>query len=252
MIKKFIEELETNIEKVHRNFEYHAVLKLDFVEKSFKEFINLLSNKEVKFYNKYTNHKSKMEFIAGRILSKLLLLKLYKEDIYKIENYKNINITKKDNGAPLIEIDNFKSNKQLNLSISHKNNYIICAVDKKFTIGVDIEEISNRVIKVKDKYISQEEDSIIRDFCKKNNNCLQDYYTSLWSSKESIVKCFESNFMEIAKKASLKEIRNDKIVLDYLVDHKKEQNRKLKINCFNRKLDNHIFTFIKQENKAII
>ena len=79
-----------------------------------------------------------------------------------------------DYGAPYL----FEQKK--NISISHKKNYVIFG-HSTFKIGVDIEQISERVKKVKEKFLNETE---LIEF----SNETDEIYTQLWSAKEAIYK----------------------------------------------------------------
>lgn len=86
----------------------------------------------------------------------------------------DISISYTETGKPIL------INNDLHISISHTNGYVAVALSTDTTFGIDIEYISDRVTKIKDKFINKEE---YIDF--------EQYETHLlihWSAKESLYK----------------------------------------------------------------
>lgn len=91
---------------------------------------------------------------------------------------KDIELKHTDEGKPYIENKNTDENGVF-LSISHSRTHLAVAVSKK-EIGVDIENISDRLQRVKDKYLSKKEQKgmtmTLENLCK------------CWCAKEAIFK----------------------------------------------------------------
>lgn len=85
---------------------------------------------------------------------------------------KEINYTKY--GAPYID------EKNTSISISHKNNYVVFGYSD-LRIGIDLERISERIKKVKTKFLTELELTIF-------TNETDEIYTQLWTAKEAIYK----------------------------------------------------------------
>jgi phosphopantetheinyl transferase (holo-ACP synthase) len=77
-------------------------------------------------------------------------------------------------GAPYLTEQN------TNISISHKNNYVVLGFSP-YKIGIDLEKISERVKKVKSKFLTEQE---INEFSDETD----EIYTQLWAAKEAIYK----------------------------------------------------------------
>lgn len=101
---------------------------VDIVKNSrFYEFIDdyrklgrILSNQELEFYSLINNEKRKLEYIASRFASKEAL---YKAGI--TNNFNNISILNDDSGKPYVLCD---TNKQIEISLSHEDEYSIAFV----------------------------------------------------------------------------------------------------------------------------
>ncbi len=77
-------------------------------------------------------------------------------------------------GAPYLTEQN------TNISISHKNNYVVLGFSP-YKIGIDLEKISERIKKVKSKFLTEQE---INEFSDETD----EIYTQLWAAKEAIYK----------------------------------------------------------------
>lgn len=95
------------------------------------------------------------------------------------------------NGAPFIL--NFPN---LNLSVSHCKSAIAVLLSLNFSfVGIDVEDISDRSISVKHKFMTSKELSL---FSNVSSNCPIGWKkviaTALWSAKEAIYKAYSSDF----------------------------------------------------------
>ncbi len=84
-----------------------------------------------------------------------------------------------ESGVPFIE------SSKLKISISHTTNYVAVMLSEKFELGIDIEAINPRALKVKHKFLSEEELSALLN----GKNELEKICTA-WSAKESLFKLY--------------------------------------------------------------
>jgi phosphopantetheinyl transferase len=127
------------------------------------ESIYTLNSSEKNEYELISNENRKKEWLTTRILLTEIL-------------QQKIEICHTEYGKP------FLLNHNSNISISHSKNFIAIVTSSNYNIGVDIEFISNRVSKVKSKFLTPNE----LKWC---NNLNQQ--TACWSAKESIFKIYE-------------------------------------------------------------
>jgi phosphopantetheinyl transferase len=119
-----------------------------------------LTENEIVYYEKLKTSLKKKQFKLLRILRTMSL------GLSEIKY--------KDFGAPyLLDQNNY-------ISISHKNNYVVFGYST-FKIGLDIEEISGKVKKVRSKFLTDHE---LNEF----SNETDLVYTQLWAAKEAIYK----------------------------------------------------------------
>lgn len=119
-----------------------------------------LNKKELKLLSSIQNSERKKEFLGVRYLK---------------NNYDSqISIEYLSNGKPIV------NNTSKHISISHSKNYVSFAA-AKHKIGIDIEEFNERILKVRSRFLSENEQKLF------NQNSIQDL-TILWSAKEALFK----------------------------------------------------------------
>lgn len=87
----------------------------------------ILSKPELLFFEDIQNESRKFTFLAGRFAAKEALFKALKKGD-KTLNYKDITILNDEDGAPFIESFPNCEHYQVELSISHTDNYAVAIV----------------------------------------------------------------------------------------------------------------------------
>lgn len=157
------------------------------------------------YFNKLKNNKRKLEYVCTRLLLK--------------EFESNLKISYNKYGAPIL------NNKKC-ISISHSNNFAAIIIsDKK--VGIDIEKISKKPLKIADKFIS-EKDNISMDT---NDTCLA------WSAKEAIYKLYEIGGLDFKNDILIQKINKEKKII-----RTKFKNKTLFLNY--QKINNHFLVYV--------
>ncbi len=78
---------------------------------------------------------------------------------------------------------------QYHFSISHCTNYAAAIVSKTNSVGVDVETITERVLKIQHKFLNEKELLFLAEL---NRNTLIKQLTVLWSAKEAMYKWWGS------------------------------------------------------------
>ncbi|MFT3680333.1 MAG: 4'-phosphopantetheinyl transferase superfamily protein [Ferruginibacter sp.] len=86
----------------------------------------------------------------------------------------------------------FLENDAYHFSISHCGEYAAVMVSTVNRVGVDIEKITAKVEKVKHKFLSPAELSILSSAATSNNTAILDLLTAAWGIKEALFKWFGS------------------------------------------------------------
>lgn len=124
----------------------------------------------VPLHRDVTHPKKRLQHLAGRFLLQYL---------FPDFPYEQIRIA--DTRKP------FLPDERYHFSISHCGDYAAAIVSRTHRVGVDVEETEDRILRIKDKYLSAAEQSLfIPDLQKPDYQLL----TILWSSKESVFKWY--------------------------------------------------------------
>ncbi len=157
------------------------------MEESIEEVSSLLSKEclETKRYQSITNLTRKLEFLSVRLLLKTLC----KEEKTIIYN---------EAGKPSLEDNSFK------ISISHTKKFVTILLHPTKELGIDIEFISDRVLKLKERFLS-----------KKELSCLDKEQTALhsllfWSAKETIFKIIPESDVDFIEHIHIQPFELDK------------------------------------------
>ena len=157
------------------------------------------------YFNKLKNNKRKLEYVCTRLLLK--------------EFERNLKISYNKYGAPIL-------NNNKCISIAHSNNLAAIIIsDNK--VGIDIEKISEKPIKIAAKFIS-ENDNISMDI---NDVCLA------WSAKEAIYKLHEIGGFDFKNDIVIQKINKEKKVIGV-----KFKNKSLFLNY--QKINNHFLVYV--------
>lgn len=133
------------------------------------ELFNMLSSiNQEKAHQYLSNIKSKKRVLEW--LSSRLLLQLLTNDDKTIE-YTN-------QGQPILSDQSFQ------ISISHSKDYAVVLLHRHKKVGVDIENYSNRILKIENRFISKNE------YVDPNNRTL--HLILHWCAKETLYKLMNS------------------------------------------------------------
>ena len=175
----------------------YVLLDLQLLE---KEIIKLgeekatacnLSKGELDLLSKFSSAKRKREWTGGRFAAKYATARL----LAQIESQKNVLpwsshiISAAENGRPFLSVNKEDATQPLpDISISHSASMAAAMAVYKGYCGVDIQKVSPRVIKVSDRFCSQEEKQILQNFFPVEPAKLALPMTKLWAAKEALRK----------------------------------------------------------------
>lgn len=238
------EVLVENIKSCLLNF---GIFKIEHVRKNKSSFLKMLTDGEIKLYERYLREKSRLEFLGGRVLLKQCLLRSINKDACRSVAFKDIDIKRGENGKPRLFIRDNEID-SVYFSISHKMDYIFCAVDYDSNIGIDVEKVDKKLIRLKSYYMTSKEEKIISGTIKVKD-LLPAYYTMLWASKECLVKCLGQNLWQVLGNSELVEIRGKEYVLRY-----RRKDREIKVISNNFLYDGYVFSVIhgSEEKKKLV
>lgn len=123
----------------------------------------------------------------------------------------------------------FLENESYHFSISHCGDFAAAIVSRDKRVGLDIEIVSDRVGRVKDKFVNHIESGIIADFDKHLSDLMK--YTLLWSCKEAMFKWYGEGQVDFRGHMQLQAIYRDEvrksIFTDFLFSREKARLLKL-------------------------
>jgi len=146
-----------------------------------------LSNSEKSKFNSIKSSVKRKHFLAIKNI-----LKMLKIDFGQV--------TYKQSGKPEI--------KDKYISISHSYDYCGVIVSEK-KVGIDIEKFRPKIERIKNKFISEKEKSLIDDLSIEN-------LTKVWTIKEAVFKAFGHNSIDFKKNIIIKKINRkfDKAIVE--------------------------------------
>lgn len=174
------EDLEFDNVKIHLMYYHH--------EFDIQTCFDDLTPKEIAFVQTYKSEKRRQEFVATRNLRTQLFGK-------KTIQYSEI-------GAPSILNEKY-------ISISHSTDLIGIAVCEDFSIGFDLEPISTKVLRVKNKFLH--EDEWHWHDC---NNPVE--VTKIWSAKEALYKLVQQQGILFSQDLKLEPTKDKTIYLGHI------------------------------------
>jgi len=140
----------------------------------------------VPLHRDVTHPRKRLQHLAGRFLLQYL---------FPDFPYEQIRIA--DTRKPFLPDDRY------NYSITHCGDYAPDIVSRTHRVGVDVEETEDRIIRIKDKYLSREEQRLfIPDPATPDFRLL----TLLWSAKESVFKWYGAGEVDFRRDILLSEL----------------------------------------------
>ena len=162
----------------------------------------------VPLQNEITHPHKRLQHLAGRYLLRYLFPD-FPFDLIRIA----------DARKPFLE------NELYHFSISHCGDFAAALVSSNKRVGVDVEIFSEKIERVKEKFISKPEETMLVDFAGYNH--YNKYLTLIWSCKESIFKWYGSGQLDFRKHMQLQGIHFDElreiIQADFLFAKEKPQ-----------------------------
>jgi phosphopantetheinyl transferase len=150
-----------------QKFEDGSILGLWRISETVDDLIPLaiLTHDELEQLYKFKSATRQLHWLAWRAL------------IHRIAPSSPFSLIYDNNGKP------FPNDYSFQLSVSHSGNWASCLINPTHPVGLDIEAIQERVLKVKERFLSSEE---LEYFLSLGNDPL--IFTILWSTKEAVFK----------------------------------------------------------------
>ena len=156
-----------------KNIANGAIIACWKVEESVEELLLMLGNDEklAQQISQFGSEKRKLEFLATRVLLNVVL-----------DDEKKINYL--PSGAPYL------ADKSFNISIAHTGVYVTIILHSTKKVGIDIEKISDKAVRVKHKFLSEDEINFVETSLEKT------HLTLLWCAKEALYKIIDNEIID--------------------------------------------------------
>jgi len=164
-------------EIIRRNMDGHTVIAVWEITETTGELLEMLSFKpqEKKQYDTFLAEQRKKQWLAYRILIRTLL---HPEE-YPVEYDQP--------GKP------FLTGSQYHISVTHSHDRAAVIISSAFRTGIDIEKVSPRIRKVRDRFLSDRELSDLQD-----PDDLE-ALTLVWCAKEALYKLYGLKNLDFKK-----------------------------------------------------
>lgn len=177
---------------------------------------------KVMLSNNITHPHKRLQHLAGRYLLRELF-----------ENFPLELIKIADTKKP------FLANEAYHFSISHCGDYAAAIVSKTSRVGVDIEVISEKVERIRNKFLSLEEQGMINNISNVQHSLpsLQ-LLTLAWSIKETMFKWFGDGGVDFREHLHIKNIsfHDNEFLAQCILSKKEEVHLNLRGLVFNNNL----------------
>jgi len=150
-----------------------AIIACWKVEESVEELLLMLNNDEelTQQISQFGSEKRKLEFLATRVLLNVVL-----DDDKRISYFPS--------GAPYL------TDKSFNISIAHTGIYVTIILHPTKKVGIDVEKISDKAVRVKHKFLSENELDFVEESLEKT------HLTLLWCAKEALYKIIDNEIID--------------------------------------------------------
>jgi phosphopantetheinyl transferase len=156
-----------------KTLEHSTIIAFWKIEETLGELLEKLDDQAELLVqiSQFGSEKRKLEYVATRVLLKETL-----GEEKLVEYYPS--------GAPFI------TDKSYHISITHTGEYVGIILNPTKNVGIDIEKIGDKVQRVKNKFLSEDELNFIDKSIEKT------HLTLMWCAKETMYKIIENEIID--------------------------------------------------------
>ena len=151
-----------------------------------KVLAHYLSRREQGCLVRFTSDKRKREWLGGRIAAKHVAAGVQAQNGNALP-WSGLPIIADENGRPFLAVDK-KSTALPDISISHSGNLAAAMAISKGYCGIDIQKVTDRVVKVRERFCTLDEVQIVQSFFSAPRTKHSSALTKLWAAKEALRK----------------------------------------------------------------
>nr|WP_320010695.1 4'-phosphopantetheinyl transferase superfamily protein [uncultured Desulfobulbus sp.] len=141
---------------------------------------SLLSVQEKEIFKGFSYKKRRIEWLGGRLAAKKALCQSPLSGVH----WNEISILPQEHGQPGVYYSGQQDLAE-QVSISHSVDFAVALANASGTCGVDIQQFSDRLMRVQERFASGEELSLLQDETDDVRRL-----GLLWAAKEAMKKCF--------------------------------------------------------------
>ena len=149
-----------------------------------------LSSEELNLLGKFASPKRKREWLGGRFAAKYAATRLLEQakSQKNIMHWASNTIIADKNGRPFLSANKENATRPVDISISHSDSLAAAMAVDTGCCGIDIQKISPRVVKIIDRFCTQNEMDILQNFFPVEPEKQAVPLTKLWAAKETLRK----------------------------------------------------------------
>jgi len=158
---------------------------LKFTEQNF--MARYLSGPEQVYLNTLTSDKRKREWLGGRFAARYVGADVLAHKQNPVPWFQ-LAVIADSNGRPFLYADT-KRNVLPDISISHSGGLAAAMAVSKGLCGIDIQKVTDRVVKVRDRFCTPKEEQLVLSLCNASRELQSSAgLTRLWAAKEALRK----------------------------------------------------------------
>ena len=197
------------------------------ITESLEELLKMkhFSEENLSLLNTFFYEHRKKEWLVARILAE------------QLSEEKNSRIIYDEHNKPFLE------NSKKHISISHSHNFLAVILDE-YETGIDIELIKPKVLRIKEKFMSDEE---LNSLQKEN---LAEQLTVYWCAKESLYKLYGKKELAFKENLSIEPFHYSEkgIIKGWIKKSAMKKSFILHYEKLNSGDDNYMLTYIINED----
>ena len=164
-----------------------------------------LSSQEQEYWNRLTSAKRKREWLGGRFAAKYVAAELLTRGGNDVE-WSTLAVLYDIKGRPVLAA-NDKGVDLPDISISHSGDLAASMAVNTGLCGIDIQKITDRVVRIRDRFCTTQEEQILLSFFSASNEQNITVLSKLWAAKEALRKIEKSSVLPGFLELELKKIQ---------------------------------------------
>jgi phosphopantetheinyl transferase len=175
-----------------------------------------LGDTERELARTYKAARRRDEFVAGRLALKRCVARLLRDCGLGDIPLSDMNIGRTESRQPVVLLGGTLE-ERISVSISHGGGYVLCAAALEMPVGVDVERVDERLVRLSEAYTSENERGLIRRTAHDPEE-EKALLTRLWTVKEAAAKCWGEGMFVAFGQCQVVSLQGDRWDAMYLRD----------------------------------